>query len=316
MSIRENSNIVERSRQQTTSIKENLSVLIQTCRQVGFTKCMVQFTGGFPMVARHPHSKKRTASEAKAFALFLTVLIGLSLVFGAAMIGTAQTLRDSGMVLVTGGTFTMGNNHGYVMERPEHRITLHSFFIDKTEVTVRMYTQFCSATGTAMPSAPPWGWSEDNPMVNVSWQEAAAYATWIGRRLPTEAEWEYAARGGLSQSTTAFSGGDELDKVAWYEDNAKKRTQDVAKKAPNALGIFDLTGNAAEWCNDYYSGNYYATSPGEDPQGPEHGRVRVVRGGSFRSDSDDCHISRRRDRIPVRRGFNVGFRCAADAKEQ
>lgn len=206
----------------------------------------------------------------------------------------------------------MGNNHFYMMERPEHSVTLKSFYIDKYEVTVAQYRSFCEATKRQMPKAPRWGWNDTDPIVNVSWKDATAYSKWSGKRLPTEAEWEFAARGGIQSKGFKYSGSDNIDEVAWYQKNSKKMTHPVGTKMPNEIGIYDMTGNAFEWCADKYSGDYYKLSPKENPQGPDLGNDRVLRGGSYNEDSDICRVTSRNSRRPGAAVSRYGFRCVLD----
>jgi formylglycine-generating enzyme len=221
-----------------------------------------------------------------------------------------DTLND--MVFVQGGSFMMGSNHFYMMERPEHNVTLKSFYIDKYEVTVAQYRSFCDTTKRQMPKAPRWGWIDNNPIVNVSWKDATAYAKWAGKRLPTEAEWEFAARGGIQSKGYKYSGSDNIDEVAWYQKNSKKMTHPVGTKMPNEIGIYDMTGNAYEWCADRYSGDYYKVSPKENPQGAHIGNDRVLRGGSYNEDSDIGRVTSRNSRRPGAAVSRYGFRCVMD----
>jgi formylglycine-generating enzyme required for sulfatase activity len=218
------------------------------------------------------------------------------------------------MVFVQGGEFQMGNDKGYLMERPAHTVTVSDFYIDKFEVTVAQYREFCKATRRKMPSPPPWGWQDNYPIIKVTWEDANAYAAWAGKRLPTEAEWEYAARGGNRREMYMYSGSDEIDKVAWYASNSGGKTHPVGKKSPNALGIYDMTGNAAEWCAEWYGGNYYRMSPSQDPPGPPVGIDRVIRGGSFLGDQDDCRVTKRSSALPNRVSRRNGFRCVWQPK--
>jgi formylglycine-generating enzyme required for sulfatase activity len=218
------------------------------------------------------------------------------------------------MVRVEGGTFEMGSETGNSIEKPMHQVAVSSFFIDKYEVTVAQYRQFCTSTGRSMPSAPSWGWQENHPIVNVTWDDASAYAQWAGKRLPTEAEWEYAARGGRLSKGYTYSGGNDPGAVAWYDGNSGKQTQPVGEKSPNELGIYDMSGNAWEWCADWYEKNYYLNSPKQDPKGPSSGQFRVLRGGSWSSNDSYCRLSSRAGFIPSDRNYVSGFRCAQDAK--
>lgn len=212
-----------------------------------------------------------------------------------------------GMIRVEGGSFEMGGD----VDKPIHTVTVSDFYIDKYEVTVAQFKQFCEATRRTMPDPPQFGWRDDNPIVFVAWSDAKDYAVWAGKRLPTEAEWEYAARGGKLSKGHRYSGSDDPDQVAWYDANSQKTTHPVGTKEPNELGIYDMSGNAAEWCADYYGGHYYDRSPKKNPTGPTSGSDRVVRGGSFMGDHFDCQVSFRRSMLPLRTSVRNGIRCAS-----
>ncbi|MFZ1978410.1 MAG: SUMF1/EgtB/PvdO family nonheme iron enzyme, partial [Bacteroidota bacterium] len=158
----------------------------------------------------------------------------------------------------------------------------------------------------------PWGWQDNNPISDVSWNDASAYAAWAGKRLPTEAEWEFAARGGIHSKAYTYSGSNKIDEVAWYSENAKQKLHAVGTKMPNELGFFDMTGNALEWCSDFYDDDYYGVSPQDNPQGPRTGSDRVLRGGSYVGDLDDCRITNRFSNNPEIPFLRSGFRCAMD----
>jgi formylglycine-generating enzyme required for sulfatase activity len=183
------------------------------------------------------------------------------------------------------------------------------FWMGQTEVTVGAYKRFVAATGRQMPNAPGFnsGWANDNmPIVYVMWNDARDYCTWAGGRLPTEAEWEYAARGG---STEARYG--NLDEIAWYVRNSGDQTHEVAQKRANGFGLFDMLGNVWEWVNDWYGENCYAASPERDPRGPDRGGYRVLRGGSW---GDGPGVVRVSGRTGVSPGYAVsgGFRCGGE----
>ncbi len=145
------------------------------------------------------------------------------------------------------------------------------------------------------------------PIVNVSWDDAQAYCGWMGGRLPTEAEWEYAARGG---STEARYG--NLDEIAWYNQNSGNQTHEVAQKRANGFGLYDMLGNVWEWVNDWYDQNYYQNSPSQDPKGPASGQFRVLRGGSWRNLPRYVRVSFRGWYNPAVRGISLGFRCGGE----
>ncbi len=206
------------------------------------------------------------------------------------------------MVLVEGGTFSMGSKSGNYDEKPVHSVTVSSFYMSKNEVTFEQYDEFCEATGRVKPY--DYGWGRGTmPVINVSWYDAVEFCNWLseqegltpvysgsgdniscnfdanGYRLPTEAEWEYAARGGNKSRGYKYSGSDNIDDVAWYIDNSGIKTHPVGQKKANELGLYDMSGNVYEWCWDWYG--YYSSSSQTDPEGPSSGSYRVGRGGSW-----------------------------------
>ena len=164
-----------------------------------------------------------------------------------------------------------------------------------------------------MPPEPNWGWIENHPIVNVSWFDAYEFAKWKGMRLPTESEWEFAARGGIHTRHCKYSGGNMIDEVAWYEGNTDKRgTMPVMMKKPNELGLYDMSGNVYEWCNDW--SDDYPEEPQTDPQGPSEGIIKAGRGGSWHSASKNLRVSNRDNDPPEFICHNVGFRLASDVE--
>jgi len=218
-------------------------------------------------------------------------------------------------ILVEGGTFRMGNDNGLSPdESPEHVVTLSSYYISATEVTFAQFDRFCDSTNRVKPKDNGWG-RGTKPVINVNWNDAYDYCQWASKitgtsvRLPTEAEWEYAARGGKKTRGFTFSGSNDADVVAWYSDDSDGKTHAVGSKQPNELGIYDMTGNVWEWCADWYADDYYASSPQKDPQGPQFGQYHVLRGGSWISKAAYCHLttrsSLRSDYISTSNGFRV-----------
>ena len=185
------------------------------------------------------------------------------------------------MILVKGGWFEMGNSAGASDEKPVHRVFLDDFYISKYEVTVAEYKEFCESTGRVLASAPDWGWQDKHPIVNVNWNDAKTYCEWRGGRLPTEAEWEFAARGGLKHKGYKYSGGNNVEEVAWYSANSLSSTQVAGTKRANELGLYDMSGNVWEWCIDDYDRGYYKASPERNPISSNGGKERVIRGGSW-----------------------------------
>ena len=216
------------------------------------------------------------------------------------------------MVNVAAGSFTMGNENGFPVDRPEHTVQLSPFSLSKTEVTVAQYRAYCSFTNKPMPAAPSSGWVEENPITNISWEEAKNYCEWVGGRLPTEAEWEYAAKEAGQGKT--YSGSNEPGRVGWFKDNSGNKPSAVGRKQPNALGLYDMSGNVSEWCSDWFGSKYYAGSAPVNPKGPASGREKVVRGGAFNSsiastqDGNQLRVTYRNQKEPSARESYIGFR--------
>jgi serine/threonine-protein kinase len=233
---------------------------------------------------------------------------------------SARTVRENprdGLkyVWIPPGTFMMGCSPGdsecFELEKPSHQVTIsRGFWIAQTPVTVGAYKRFAGATGRQRPGAPNFntGWANENmPIVDVTWDDAQAYCGWMGGRLPTEAEWEYAARGG---STEARYG--NLDEIAWYNQNSGGQTHDVAQKRANGFGLYDMLGNVWEWVDDWYDQNYYQNSPSQDPTGPASGQLRVLRGGSCYVNPRAVRVSNRVRYYPGGRYYDSGFRCGGE----
>jgi formylglycine-generating enzyme required for sulfatase activity len=221
-----------------------------------------------------------------------------------------KTNIEPEMVFVEGGTFTMGST----VEKDEtpHSVTLSSFKMGKYEVTVGQYKNYCTDTGTAMPETPSWGWVDSHPIVNVNYNDATAYCNWLGDEyggdwsLPTEAQWEYAARGGNKSNNYIYSGSNELDEVAWYQENPGGKTQTVGRKKPNELGIYDMSGNVWEWCKDWYG--YYSATEQYNPKGATISSYRIFRGGSWVFSSMYSRVAFRSPCNPASRNAYNGFR--------
>jgi formylglycine-generating enzyme required for sulfatase activity len=243
--------------------------------------------------------------------LILTVLISIS--------ALAQSTAPKNMVLIPKGEFNMGKNTPNPTDwQPEHRVSIDSFYLDQTEVSNQQYAEFCQATKHALPEF--WGNAAfkcgfdfpDFPVVGVSWFDAAAFAKWAGKRLPTEAEWEYASRGGLVGQN--FPNGNETDSTKVNFAKKYKGTRRTASFAPNAFGLYDMAGNVWEWTSDNYADDYYQTSPTSNPQGPEKGRFKVIRGGSWHSGAMCVQNYFRNGLSPSWVDYCVGFRCAKSVK--
>jgi formylglycine-generating enzyme required for sulfatase activity len=184
--------------------------------------------------------------------------------------------ETSGMIFVKvpGGTFKMGSESGSDDAKPVHDVKVGAFLISKYEVTQAVWVAI-------MGNNPSTYRGDERPVEKVAWDDCQQFCKKTGLRLPTEAEWEYACRAG---STTEYYWGDKPDgECMWYAENAAGQTHAVGKKKPNAFGLFDMSGNVWEWCQDWYADNYYAESPADNPTGPEDGKLRVGRGGCMRS---------------------------------
>ena len=248
------------------------------------------------------------------------------------------TLDDTDMVLIPAGEFQMGSNTGDTDEKPVHTVYVDAFYIDKYEVTNAQYKAFIDAN-------PEWGkdrippayhdgyylihWigndypagKENHPVVYVSWYAAMAYAKWAGKRLPTEAEWERAARGKLEDMI--YPWGDTIDgtKANYYKDIEGNGTLPVGSFPANTFGLYDMSGNVREWCLDVYEATFYVNSPKENPiAGHENiekvisdflniKKSRVLRGGSWLNIPEKLRVSERASRLPNATNPNDGFRC-------
>jgi len=234
-------------------------------------------------------------------------------------------------VLVPAGSFEMGCVRGdaecYEEEEPRHRVRISKpFWLGRTEVTVEAYEQFCEATGRPMPVEPGSGempgfnadWRlKDHPMVKVSWNEARAFCEWSGGRLPTEAEWEYAARGGADGLKYPWGNDRSHDEANFWRTGGRDRWKHTAPTAsffPNGFGLYDMAGNVYEWVADWYDGDYYNRSPAVDPRGPGHGDQRVARGGPGFINPRVLRTSSRLRVEPDARRVYVGFRCARETE--
>jgi len=234
------------------------------------------------------------------------------------------------MVLITRGGFFMGNpteDDFHYDEYPSHKVYLDDFWIDCYEVTNRLYKKFIDETGHRIPYvdaewAKPYNWENGSyppgraeyPVVLVDWEDATSYAEWAGKRLPTEAEWEKAARGGLVKKQ--YPWGDQIDeKYANYFTSiiSKNEMKAIGSLLPNPYGIYDIVGNVWEWCADWYGKIYYRVSPYKNPQGLEEGVYRVFRGGSWINKKEFLRCSERARNVPTHRSYIIGFRCAKSA---
>ncbi|MGM9799212.1 MAG: formylglycine-generating enzyme family protein [Muribaculaceae bacterium] len=252
-----------------------------------------------------------------------------------ALVGRAETVTDVSlsffspekfevngvtfeMVKVPGGTFTMGataeqGDDAWDDEKPTHSVTLSGYYIGKYEVTQAQWKAI-------MGNNPSYLKGDNLPVEKVSWYDCQEFIKKLNQltgknfSLPTEAQWEYAARGGKSGGTK-YSGSDNIGNVAWYLDNADNKTHPVGEKSPNDLGIYDMSGNVWEWCQDWYDSNYYKNSPTTNPTGYGSVSEHVVRGGSWNSSARYCRVSFRSNSTPDNEYYYLGFRLCLSISE-
>ena len=226
------------------------------------------------------------------------------------------------MIRVVGGTFMMGankyDNDATEDEKPAHEVNLSTFYIGETQVTQRLWDAVKNGNNDVNNNQ-----SSDNeptpPVVNVSWNDCKEFIEKLNKltnmkfRLPTEAEWEFAARGGQKSNNYKYAGSNTLDDVAWYKNNSEEEIHGVATtRHSNELGLYDMSGNVWEWCNDWYASKFY-TNPRclqPNPQGPQETGKRVIRGGSWNREASRCRVSFRGGINPTRAQDNIGLRLA------
>lgn len=242
--------------------------------------------------------------------------------------------KDIKVVEVQGGTFLMGlNTKNFPDEKPQHEITLSRFYMSQYEILYDDYAAFCKTAGYSQPTG-----TDGFPATNMTWENAVMFCNWLsardgfdkayeidrndekgifnvkcnflsnGYRLPTEAEWEYAAKGGHRSKDYNFSGSNSPYNIAWFSETYKGLEHKPGELLPNELGIYDMSGNVAEWCWDYYSDDYYSKSEKIDPKGPTAIYDRVFRGGSRRDKIEYIQVSRRFHKNQKEKDLYIGFR--------
>jgi formylglycine-generating enzyme required for sulfatase activity len=207
-------------------------------------------------------------------------------------------------IFIKGGCFDMGDlfGDGY-KEESKHHVCVDNFHLDQFEVTQKAFSKVMGGNPSDFKNC------DDCPVENVTWDEAANYCEKIGKRLPTEAEWEYAAREG-GKKVKYGTGTDMIDEFRANIDDKVGKTKPVGSYAPNALRLYDMTGNVWEWVADWFGENYYIQSPEKTPKGPTEGESRIIRGGSWKDKSYYARATQRDEDKPSTRDNNIGFRCA------
>jgi formylglycine-generating enzyme required for sulfatase activity len=215
------------------------------------------------------------------------------------------------MALIPAGQFLMGSpeGEGSPNERPAHEVSLEAYLMDRYEVAAAQYKIFADATGRKLIKPVPAG-QENFPAVRVNWYDAQAYCGYYGKRLPTEAEWEYAARAGAGGKYSFGDDAGRLGEYAWFWGNSNKQLHPVGRKKPNQYGLYDMHGNALEWVADWYDAGYYELSTAKNPEGSAGGGEKSVRGGSAFVSADLCRSAARMRSTPDTAYSGRGFRCA------
>jgi formylglycine-generating enzyme len=252
-----------------------------------------------------------------------------------------SAVTQNGMILIPAGEFLMGSEEGSEVEKPIHQVELDAYFIDSTPITNAQFAEFASATGYRTTperldrivhmheggsQTPKISWRmfatpdrQNHPVIYVSWHDAIAYSKWVGKRLPTEAEWERAARGGLQGKRFPWGDGSPgLGYANWNQvqpnSSSAPPTTEVTTFPPNNFGVYDSSGNVWEWCADWYIDPYYVISERRNPGGPVEGEYRVRRGASWNVREDfRLRCANRGAMLPDSSWPNLGFRCAVSA---
>lgn len=224
------------------------------------------------------------------------------------------------MIQVKAGIFEMGSINGEKDEQPIHSVTItQDYYIGETEVTQALWK---AVTGYSPRTNYSWSSKNDNyPAYSISYEDVQLFITKLNSltgqkfRMPTEAEWEYAAKGGNMSKGNTYSGSNTIDEVSWYKENSNGHVNVVGSKAANELGIYDMSGNVFEYCSDWYSSDYYSSSPSTDPTGPSSGSECVLRGGCYYTSATYHRISRRIHDSLTYRDINRGVRLALSSSK-
>ena len=226
------------------------------------------------------------------------------------------------MALIPAGSFEMGDSKNEPEDwmkrsRPVHRVELDAFYMDVREVTVGQFREFVNQSGYSYNKwndVTQYSPGDEYPMVLVNWDDATAYAEWAGKRLPTEAEWEYAARGGLIGKRYPWADEISHDDANFDGTGGKDKWEfsaPVGSFEANEYGLCDMAGNVFEWCADWYGSDYYSNSPAKNPPGPGTGKYRVLRGGSWSNITSLLRVANRLFDTPNNRTYSNGFRCVS-----
>jgi formylglycine-generating enzyme required for sulfatase activity len=216
------------------------------------------------------------------------------------------------MIFVDSGTFLMGSDYRHPSDWPLTNVHIDQFHIDKYEITQKEWRGVMGDVPNSFQNCP------NCPVEGVSWNDAILFIAKLNQvsckhfRLPTEAEWEYAEKGGNKGHNYKYSGSDNLQEVAWFSENAEKNLHVVGQKKPNQLGIYDMTGNVSEWCNDWYDINYYKYIPHNNPQGPLKGTEKVIRGANFQTNRSEIWPAMHAFDNPCVGHTGLGFRIVED----
>ncbi len=268
--------------------------------------------------------------EANITSMDESVTVDSTAIIEPERVDSEKVINGIEFVLINGGTFVMGDNIGDGVddEKPVHSVKISSFYISKTEVTNAQFCEFLNEKGNQTEGGVTWleieseyckitkesgryiptHEFENHPVVEVSWYGALAYSQWAGGQLPTEAQWEYAARGGNKSNGYTYSGSNSIEAVAWYTEKSGSKTHPVGTKQPNELGIYDMSGNVWEWCQDKWHDNYQGAPTDGSAWKTGNSSFRVYRGGSWNRSAQYCRSADRNSGYPEYRYGLIGFR--------
>jgi sulfatase modifying factor 1 len=221
---------------------------------------------------------------------------------------------EGNTVSVVGGSFDMGDSKpdGDSDTKPAHKVAVNGFLISKYDVTQSLWETVMGRNPSKFKNCP------ECPVEMVSWSDAQDFLSRLNKltgkhyRLPSEAEWEYAARGGNKSKGYTFSGSNEIDSVGWCESNSGNKPHPVGQRNANELGLYDMSGNILQWCSDWYDPEYYKSSPVQNPQGPNLGKTKVLKGGAYNVYISYCRVTIRPNISPEKRYPNTGLRLVRD----